>query len=73
MAESSTGKNIMSIENDIKFLGKALDMASGNIKSGGGPFGAVIVRDGEIVSLSGNRVVEAGQIPQLTLRFWQSA
>ncbi len=49
----------MNTEDDIKFLGMALDLARENIKTGGGPFGAVIVRDGEVVSLSGNRVVEA--------------
>lgn len=49
----------MNNENDIKFLDVALDLAAENIRSGGGPFGAVIVRDGIIVSMSGNRVVEA--------------
>jgi len=49
----------MNTENEIKFLGMSLDLAAENIKSGGGPFGAVIVRDGEVISLSGNRVVEA--------------
>lgn len=49
----------MNNEGDRKFLGMALDLAAENITSGGGPFGAVIVRDGNIVSMSGNRVVEA--------------
>jgi guanine deaminase len=34
----------------------ALDLAVSNVGAGGGPFGAVIVRDGEILGSSGNRV-----------------
>lgn len=39
------------------FLRKAIETASGNIADGGGPFGAVVVRDGKVISRSGNRVV----------------
>lgn len=35
---------------------EAIRVSVENIKSGGGPFGAVIVRDGEIIASSGNRV-----------------
>ncbi len=39
-----------------KFMRLAIDLATENIKSGGGPFGAVIVKDGEIVATGCNRV-----------------
>lgn len=41
---------------DIHFMQLASDLASDNIDNGGGPFGAVIVRDGEIVSTGVNTV-----------------
>jgi guanine deaminase len=42
---------------DRKYLLMAIDIARANILSGGGPFGAVIVRGGEDIASSGNRVV----------------
>lgn len=42
---------------DKRFLGAAIEVADRNIGEGGGPFGAVVVRRGEIISHSGNRVV----------------
>lgn len=41
---------------DKKFMIVAIETALRNIDSGGGPFGAVIVRDGKIISRSGNQV-----------------
>ena len=41
---------------DERFLRRAIDLASANIGNGGGPFGAVVVRDGEVIAESGNRV-----------------
>ena len=38
------------------FLEKALHLAQENIKLGGGPFGAVVVKDGEIIAAMGNMV-----------------
>ena len=35
---------------------KAIELANESVKNGGGPFGAVIVKDGEIVAGSSNRV-----------------
>lgn len=35
---------------------KAIDLALENIKNEGGPFGAVIVKDGEIIATGANRV-----------------
>ncbi|MBQ0115558.1 MAG: nucleoside deaminase [Bacteroidales bacterium] len=43
-------------EGDVRFLKMACDIASANIDRGGGPFGAVIVKNGEIVSTGGNTV-----------------
>ncbi len=38
------------------FMRKAIELAVDNVKSGGGPFGAVIVRDGKIIATGANRV-----------------
>ena len=45
------------MENDKIFLRKAIELASEGIYSGGGPFGAIIVKDGKIISGAYNRVV----------------
>ncbi|MDR2927787.1 MAG: nucleoside deaminase [Cytophagaceae bacterium] len=39
-----------------KFMQVAIELASENIKNGGGPFGAVIVCNGEVVGRGANRV-----------------
>jgi len=39
-----------------KYLQKAIELAKKNIESGGGPFGAVIVKDGIIIAEEANRV-----------------
>jgi guanine deaminase len=44
---------------DKEFLTRAVELAKNGIKKGGGPFGAVIVRNGEIISESTNRVVHS--------------
>ncbi|AMK76020.1 MULTISPECIES: nucleoside deaminase [Methylomonas] len=38
------------------FLNQAIALACDNIDNGGGPFGAIVVRGGEIIAGSGNRV-----------------
>ena len=38
------------------FLREAIRVASENVGSGGGPFGAIVVRDGEVVARGANRV-----------------
>ena len=38
------------------FMRQAIDLALENIKNGGGPFGAVIVKDGAVVATGVNRV-----------------
>src|ERR1035437_1256240 len=45
------------MENDKIFLRRAIEIASNSINTGGGPFGAVIVKDGKIISEAYNRVV----------------
>jgi guanine deaminase len=45
------------MEHDKLYLLRAIGIASDNIKSGGGPFGAVIAKDNSIISEAGNRVV----------------
>ena len=41
---------------DKQFMREAIRLADESVKHGGGPFGAVIVRDGEIVAGSSNSV-----------------
>jgi guanine deaminase len=41
---------------DARWLAAAIDLAVRNVADGGGPFGAVIVRDGELLSEGQNRV-----------------
>jgi tRNA(Arg) A34 adenosine deaminase TadA len=42
---------------DARFMQMAIDLSIENIDTGGGPFGAVIVRDGEVIATGANRVV----------------
>ena len=42
---------------DAKFMEMAIRLSEENIDTGGGPFGAVIVRDGEVIATGTNRVV----------------
>ena len=44
-------------EDDRRFMQMAIQLSIENIDSGGGPFGAVIVRDGRVVAKGANRVV----------------
>lgn len=41
---------------DERWLAQALDLATANVEAGGGPFGAVIVRGGALLSTGQNRV-----------------
>ena len=41
---------------DRKMMLKAIELSRKNIEKGGGPFGAIIVRDGQIVARAGNSV-----------------
>jgi len=44
------------MEYNIKFMRKAIALSVENINNGGGPFGAVVVKDGKIVATGVNRV-----------------
>lgn len=45
------------MENDKNFLRRAVEIAGKGIEDGGGPFGAVITKDGKIISEAYNKVV----------------
>lgn len=45
------------MDNDKLFLRRAIETASVGISDGGGPFGAVVVKDGSIISEEFNRVI----------------
>jgi guanine deaminase len=42
--------------NEVTYLGQAIDIAVRSVADGGGPFGAVIVRGGEVLATGDNRV-----------------
>ena len=44
---------------DAKWLARAIELATLNVANAGGPFGAVIVRDGELIAEGQNRVTAA--------------
>ena len=46
----------MITKNDELFLQQAIEIAEKNISLGGGPFGAIIVKNNEIIASSGNEV-----------------
>jgi len=47
------------MKKDNDFLKHAIEISAENIKKGGGPFGAVIVKDGEIIAATGNSVTNS--------------
>lgn len=44
-------------QQDATFMQMAIDLSIENVDNGGGPFGAVIVKDGQVVATGANRVV----------------
>lgn len=55
-APASSSSDAAEAEMDARWLARAIELAVENVASGGGPFGAVIVRDGELVAEGQNRV-----------------
>ena len=53
MSDESVSKQEIA---DATWLTRAIDLATANVAGGGGPFGAVIVRDGEVIAEGQNRV-----------------
>ena len=49
-------RQITITEQDRQFMREAIRLASHSVRHGGGPFGAVVVKDGKIVAGSYNRV-----------------
>ncbi len=41
---------------DVRFMARAIELSEENVENGGGPFGAVIVKDGKIIAEGVNRV-----------------
>lgn len=48
--------NMKTTEADIRFMREAIRLADESVASGGGPFGAVIVKDGVVIAGASNRV-----------------
>ena len=44
-------------DEDARFMELAIQLSEENVDTGGGPFGAVVVRDGELIATGANRVV----------------
>ena len=49
-------KAIAITQQDREFMREAIRLASDSVRQGGGPFGAVVVKDGHVVAGSSNRV-----------------
>jgi guanine deaminase len=57
MLMTNTNRNNETVKDDRALLLRAVELAGNGIRNGGGPFGAVIARNGEILSEACNRVV----------------
>ena len=49
----------MTASDRVEFLAEALRVACESVENGGGPFGAVVVKDGEIIARAANRVTQS--------------
>jgi len=56
IARGGTGRAAVQGGNRDDFLREAIRVATESVESGGGPFGAVVVRNGEIIARAANRV-----------------
>ena len=55
-SKEKIGRNNRMTEQDREFMREAIRLANESIERGGGPFGSVIVKDGEIIAGSANSV-----------------
>lgn len=53
---NNKNETYMVTDDDKRFMQMAIDASVENVKNGGGPFGAVIVRNGEVIATGVNRV-----------------
>src|SRR5512133_683788 len=53
--ETMSEKDLLS-EKELRFIRRAIELSLESVKKGGGPFGAVITKDGKIISESYNQV-----------------
>lgn len=53
---TSTTQSAGTAPSESAWLSEAIRLATANVESGGGPFGAVIVRDGQIIATGTNQV-----------------
>lgn len=52
-------RSIAFTADDERFMQMAIDLSIENVAKGGGPFGAVIVRNGEVIATGTNRVTDS--------------
>ena len=45
------------MENEKRFLCEAIELAHANVEKGGRPFGAVVVKDGEVIATGVNEIL----------------
>ncbi len=46
------------MKNEERFMREAIRLSEESVKNGGGPFGAVIVKDGKIIAAASNKVTQ---------------
>lgn len=56
MDKENRNRDMVATPEDERYMEMAIELSVENIANGGGPFGAVIVRDGEILATGTNRV-----------------
>ena len=54
--KTSTSNTMAHTEQDMKLMRRAIELATESVRNGGGPFGAVIARNGRIVAEASNSV-----------------
>ena len=56
MIENNKSAEVVITPEDERFMQMAIDLSVENVANGGGPFGAVIVREGQVLASGTNRV-----------------